>query len=169
MKVAEMLRRQGSGLLTEDNSHNESVNSDFKTPIETGRDLKHEQMPDFHNALFNVNEEGEEFIAKDEQVRQVTAILHDFYSALPDEEIDRNNRIMNHMSRSSETRKKHNKQSLTTVDACSQMINNVLISQFPDWMQTAHLKFAKQANKKLAKETVFDRINIYQKYSDLKT
>jgi len=49
------------------------------------------------------------------------------------------------------------------------MINNVLIGQHEKWIQNSYSRQLKQSSQGGAKDTVFDRINIYQLYMDFKT
>ena len=52
--------------------------------------------------------------------------------------------------------------------ACSEQINHILIGQHDQWFQDVHEKFLKQIKTTNKKQTVFDRINIYSKYHNLK-
>ena len=85
-------------------------------------------QPNFIPAVFSMLSKDEEFIASDEQVKEVQAVIDDFYSATPEVELDFANRILQISQKSKETRKRANTQSLTTVQACSEAINSVLIS-----------------------------------------
>lgn len=67
--------------------------------------------------------------------------MNRFYGIKNDEELDRQNQILSKKQRADENRKKQNKQSLNTVSACSQMINNVLIGQHDNWVQSMHSRF----------------------------
>ena len=80
-------------------------------------------------ALFTFLETDEEYIANQGDIDQIIKLFNQYYNIKDESELDRSNSFLNFVNRASESRKKANKQSLTTVGACSEAINHVLISQ----------------------------------------
>ena len=139
--------------------------STIDRPSSIEQDLKH---PNFLAAVFSFLENDEEYLANEQQTEIVHDVFNKFYGIQDEAELEKNNTFLNLINRAHENRQKANKQSLTTVSACSQVINSVLIGQHQPWVQKMHDKYLKQTKHVSNKETVFDRIHLDELYREQK-
>ena len=54
-------------------------------------------------------------------------MINKFYSIVPDSHLDKKNEVAQHMARAKKNMSNNQNSSLSTVEACSSMINNVLM------------------------------------------
>lgn len=66
--------------------------------------------------------------------------MNNFYSVMDEEDLDKQNKVLNHMTRATNNMRAQNNQSLSTVGACSNQINNVLMGQHEKWIQNRFSK-----------------------------
>lgn len=125
--------------LLDSNSDEEQKKSEQKKDVST---------PNFLKAIFNYNQEGEEFIANEKQELEIQNLVNQFYGIRDEKALDKENQILQNFERANENRLKQSKQSLKTVSACSQSINQALIQQHDQWVQSMHNKFLEKTNKK---------------------
>jgi hypothetical protein len=55
-------------------------------------------------------------------MREIEEILDYFYGLADQEQLDKNNKPLNYLKRASELKKQNEKQSLSTMDACNQVV-----------------------------------------------
>jgi len=66
------------------------------------------QIPNFLEAFFDILDGDEEFIANPDQTRQVSQLVNNFYSVLDEEDLDRQNTILNRIARAKKNMKAQN-------------------------------------------------------------
>ena len=121
-------------------------------------------FPNFLKSIFSIREKDEEFLASKGEIEEVQKVFNSYYNITDESVLDSKNTFLNFIHRAQENRAKASKQSLTTVSACSDEINKVLMSQHQVWVQKMHERYLKQQKKDPVTETVFDRIRLDELY-----
>ena len=90
------------------------------------------QLPNFLAALFSskcIGGEDIEHVASKEQYQEIERIMETFYNITSETILDSHNEYQKLHDKGLEMVKANNKSSLNSVDACSDIINNILMSK----------------------------------------
>lgn len=109
---------------------------------------------------------GEEYLSDKNQTNHITKIFNKFYGIQSEAILNSDNLYLEQTRRAQANRANSNKSSLTTVAACSQVVNQVLIGQHQPWVLKLHNQYLKQTKQEVNKETVFDRIHQDELYRE---
>jgi hypothetical protein len=116
-------------------------------------------LPNFFSALFRTTEvDNDNTIANKAQYKEIEQIMEQFYNITSELMLDQNNDYIWLSNKAQELRTNTNKNSLTSVSACSDFVNRVLISQHEPWVQKQFSEFCSHQKENTYKNLVFKRL-----------